>query len=161
VSLPFPEVVSLGIAQAVTSRLTALADLSWTRWKNVDEITVAFANPAQPTTSQRMQWENTFRVAVGAEYQFSDAFGIRAGTAYDQSPISTEFRTADLPENDRLTVGAGATYRPDEGIALTFSYSYDRERDARVSLTASGAGTLSGLFHRESHAVGIEASFSF
>lgn len=82
-SLPFPAVVSTGAAYRINSYVTALADLSWTEWSDVQQLAANFGN-ATPGTVQPLHWRDSWRGAIGAIFAVDDVTDLRAGFAYDQ-----------------------------------------------------------------------------
>ena len=70
-------------------------------------------------------WKDANRYALGAHYQFNDHLILQAGYSFDESPVSTEDRNADLPLDDiqRYTVGALYQYTPQTSFGLGLEYA--------------------------------------
>ena len=49
---------------------------------------------------------------------------MRAGIAYEKSPITDGVRTPRLPDNDRMWYSVGASYKPAHLRGLTFDLGY-------------------------------------
>jgi long-chain fatty acid transport protein len=160
-TITFPDVIAAGLSQKIDDHLTALIDVDWTLWSHLKKLTLDFGNALQPTQTQPLNWHDTVRVAVGGIYRVMDNADLRAGVSFDQSPVPSAFRSADLPDSDRLTLSVGLTYRFDARLSTTVSYSYDRYAAAPVNLSLPAAGTLRGTFHRASSALGLQASAQF
>jgi long-chain fatty acid transport protein len=86
---------------------------------------------------------------------------VRTGITYDESPVTAQFRSADLPQNDRVLIGIGADYRLSDAIKLVISYDYQREMNAPVNFALPSGGTLAGDFHSQSQIVGLQANVGF
>ena len=56
------------------------------------------------------KWRDTVAVSFGAEYMLNQNWTLRAGYAFDESPVKEMYRTARVPDNDRQWLTAGATY---------------------------------------------------
>ena len=57
-------------------------------------------------------FKDTWRFSAGFNYQYNEKTVLRAGVAYDQSPVNDIDRSARLPDNDRtwLTIGGRFKY---------------------------------------------------
>ncbi len=135
--LTTPEILSLGVAQRVGQRWTMLADLSWTNWSRFRELRVDFESGRAPVVSEQ-NWRDTWALALGAEYQATDALRLRGGVAYDQSPARDTTRTPRIPDTDRYWLSVGASYRVLGNVELTAAYTHIFADDAKVRLRDPG-----------------------
>ena len=156
-AITLPELVALGLSHRLGDRLTLLADIDWTGWSRLKQLTLDFANPLQPDESLPLDWSDSIRFALGGIYGLNDALDLRAGVSWDLIPIPTSFRNADLPDADEFIGSAGFSWRVNEQFSLTMSYSYGDFASAPVHLTVPGAGTLAGSFRRSTHALALQA----
>jgi long-chain fatty acid transport protein len=159
-TLNFPQIVSLGAAWRIGEQWTALVDASWTQWSDIQQFTLNFANPT-PAVSQPLHWHDSWRIAVGGIYRLADDTDLRAGFAFDQSPIGNQFRTALLPGADDITIGVGIRRRVSDSLEISLSYDYNREMDATLNLSQLGAGTLIGTVRQQFHTLGAQARWQF
>ena len=122
------------------------------------QISLNFGNPVQPVQSLLLNWKDSTRFAVGGIYHFSDDTdqSARAGFSYDQSSVSDALRGADLPDSDAMMFSAGLMHRFDDRFSVTGSYSYGHHARAPVNLSMPTAGTLVGVFRRDSNALGLD-----
>jgi len=121
-----PATASISIFHQATSELAVMADYTWTGWSSIPELRFDFVNPLQPAGITTFNWRDTYRVAIGAEYQpNSSRLTYRLGAAYDQSPIDNDaFRTPRLPDEDRIWLTLGVGYQWSEDIKLDFGYAH-------------------------------------
>jgi len=156
-----PETVSLSFLHKATPRLTLLVDASWTNWSRFKELRIKFDNPTEPDSVKEENWKDTMRYSFGGTYQANDKLVIRFGTAYDESPISGEFRTARIPGNDRtwLTVGAGYQYSKD--ISLDVGYAYLIIDDTDIDETNETGNRLIGKYKPTVHILSTQATMKF
>ena len=72
------------------------------------------------------RWVDVWAVAFGGTYQLNDKLALRAGYAYDQSPVRDEYRTARVPSSDRqwVTLGAGYTVNQDLSFDVAAGYLF-------------------------------------
>ncbi|HEY2011650.1 MAG TPA: OmpP1/FadL family transporter [Rhizomicrobium sp.] len=154
--LTFPDVIALGISHQLNDRLTILADMDWTGWHRLSQLTLDFANPVQPDETLPLHWSNSIRFAVGGIYSVSDNIGLRAGISWDETPTSITYRSAELPDANEFLGSVGLSYRIDEQLSTIASYSYGHYSAAPVDLSQLGSGTLAGTFRRTSNAIALQ-----
>ncbi|HUL18448.1 MAG TPA: outer membrane protein transport protein, partial [Steroidobacteraceae bacterium] len=115
-ALRLPATASLGLSQQLTPQLRLLADYTWTGWSSIDTLNIiATSGPgagqlAVPPTP--LKFVNSWRAGAGLEYQLSAPWLLRAGAAYDRSPVQDAFRTPRLPDGDRTWLAAGLRFLP-------------------------------------------------
>lgn len=141
---------SLAVSQKLSDRWELLGDLTWTNWSVFKELVLkskngtagsgvlgAFPRAADSTiTSVSYNFEDTWRIGLGANYQYSDAWKLRFGVAYDQSPIGKNSdRTMTLPDSDRIWLSFGGKYNISKQASLDFGYSHIFFRDAKTDRT--------------------------
>lgn len=122
-----------------------MGDVTWTGWSKIPELRITFDNPttAGGPGVETLNWEDTFRVSLGTAYSPNKQWKLRAGVAYDESPIpNATSRTPRLPDNDRIWVSLGASYNYSEQIALDVGYSHLFINDTRIQRTGGSAGNV-------------------
>ena len=153
-SVDLPESVSLGLNSQIDERWAVMADVTWTHWSRFKELRVKF-NSGAPDSVTTENWDDSFRVAIGGSYKPADAWTLRAGLAYDQTPVSDDFRTPRIPDNDRTWLSFGANWKITQNASLDFGYAHIFVKSASVNLPASRAenntrGTLKGEYGKPS-----------
>ncbi|HAU06336.1 MAG TPA: long-chain fatty acid transporter [Gammaproteobacteria bacterium] len=87
-------------------------DITWTRWSRFQELKVNAADPDSNINSTTpTNWKNTFRIATGIDYQLNPQWQIRTGIAYDESPVSDQFRDTRIPGEDRYWLSFGLSHQ--------------------------------------------------
>jgi long-chain fatty acid transport protein len=149
-----PESVSLGLHSQIDEQWALMGDLTWTKWSRFEELRVKFNNGA-PDNVTTEKWDDSFRIAIGGSYKPTSAWTLRAGVAYDQSPVPEEHRTPRIPDNDRTWLSFGANWKITQNISLDFGYAHIFVKDASVNLSAAEAennarGSLKGNYSNPS-----------
>ncbi|MEM9080189.1 MAG: outer membrane protein transport protein [Verrucomicrobiota bacterium] len=124
-----PETVEASLTFKASKCLDLHADVFWTNWDKVPTLSPkvngtlsdAAVNSIIETT---LNWESTFRYAVGATYRPNEKWTLRAGVAYDQSPVEDDNRTLRIPDRDRIWLSAGFTYHFADHYSVDFGYSH-------------------------------------
>jgi long-chain fatty acid transport protein len=145
-----PETASVGIYHEVSDRLAIMAEAAWTAWSRLRELRLTFDNAAQSDNVITSNWEDTWFLAVGATWRANDRWVLRTGVAYDQSPARDTWRTPRVPDEDRLWLSFGASYRVYPGASLDIGYTRLFLDDAAIGLSSTAdpnnafRGNLSG-----------------
>ncbi|TCS43061.1 OmpP1/FadL family transporter [Reinekea marinisedimentorum] len=158
--LTLPATAELAYAFQATEQLLLSVSLNWTDWSSFDELN-AELDSYDVTIYKYEGWEDSYRLAVGAEYQLNSKWTVRSGAAYDQSAVDDEDRTATIPETSRYWVTAGAGFSPNERLTIDAGLAYILSEDA----TIEDEGSLDGVFTGETNGsiwlAGIQASYKF
>ena len=64
----------------------------------------------EPISHVTEQWENTWQFNVGAIWQAAPEWQLKAGYAYDESPVG-DYVTARIPSNDRHWLALGTQWK--------------------------------------------------
>jgi long-chain fatty acid transport protein len=162
-TLALPDNFMIGISQQVGSGLTLNATYQWTEWSRFKAIAISFANPLQAPATQAETYRDTSFVSVGGSLALSDALTLRAGAAYDETPVTDAFRDLRLPDGDRYWVTVGATYNITRNLAITGSYEHLFFDDAAVNhsdtITPGVVNTVTGTAAISADLLGVELSF--
>lgn len=138
--LTTPESVSFGVRQQLGERWAVMADLQWTGWSSFEELRIDFGNPAEPDNVTEQRWNDVWFAALGATWRPSDAWTLRAGVAYDQSPVTDKHRTPRIPNGDRYWVSLGVGWKPASWLSVDAAYTHIFVEDTEVDLTTGGVG---------------------
>ncbi len=121
VPLAIPESITVGIRHQLNDSVTLLAGATYARWGAFEELdiysregdsgsisqAVGRTGDENPITHITEKWKNTWQFNVGGVWQVSPVWALKAGYAFDESPVD-EYVTARIPSEDRhwLTLGA-------------------------------------------------------
>jgi long-chain fatty acid transport protein len=104
-------------------KVELLADVAWTGWSSIQELRIVRDTGTVLSVTPE-NWEDTWRYAVGATYQLSDAWKLRGGVAYDETNVPDSTRTARLPDSDRTWVALGAQWNPGGSFLVDVGYAH-------------------------------------
>ncbi|WP_272700064.1 OmpP1/FadL family transporter [Desulfovibrio sp. Fe33] len=110
----FPASYSVGLGFKPIENLTFEFDVVYTQWEQFDRIEFDFDNFILSKEEMDFNYKSTWRFQIGAEYLLTDAFAVRAGYVYDQTPIRHDYASPMLPVNDRQMFTLGAGYKWDK-----------------------------------------------
>ena len=137
--LDLPGVVTVGLTQEVTEKLTLMATYEWTNWSSVKDP-IAINNAITAGSTLHLGYEDSWYVSAGAEYDVNDKLTVRTGVGYEKSPIPVEHRNLRLPDADRIWASIGASYQVNDHIDVDVGYSHLFIRDVHVHASRNGQG---------------------
>jgi long-chain fatty acid transport protein len=163
--LKTPDSASLSVLHLVSPSLEVMADITWTKWSNLQQL-VAVYKTGVPLTTLQFRWDDTLRFGVGANYKLNAQTKLRFGLAYDKTPTNDVERTPRLPDQDRTWLAFGVQYKPSKQGTLEIAYAHEFVKDARVSGTSAAplscpAHCLSGTFKDKADILSIQYSHTF
>ena len=167
--LKLPASFSAALKHQINPRWDVLADASWTQWSSLKSLDI-MRNTGALLEATPFEWRDTWRVGVGFNYRPSDAWTVRAGVAYDQTPTSNTYRTPRLPDESRTWLAVGGQYKVSKAGAIDFGYAHLFVKDPSVAMTglpaisaaaALGRGNLVGNYSSKIDIVSIQYRHSF
>ncbi len=170
-----PDTLTIGLRQGLTDRWTLLAGFEWSNWSRIGTSRVFQSSgaPALGTTGTAItlpfQYSDGFFYSIGAEYKLDPAWTLRAGFAFEKSPITDAVRTPRLPDNDRNWYSAGFSYKPAQiaGLTLDVGYSYIDVKNTSINVVAgnpwfnAGVGAYVGSVDSHIHIVSVGLRYQF
>jgi long-chain fatty acid transport protein len=170
--VPLPDVASASIRQKITESFTLLGTVEWSNWSRLNRVPVS-TFPAGPIpgvpTELAFEWRDGWMTSVGAEYQWNPKVLVRAGIAFEKSPIDDRTRGTRLPDNDRLWVGAGMSYQWSDNLSLEVAYSHIFFDETPITITAAsgnptfnaGLGSFVGTANSQVDLVSLAIRYRF
>lgn len=161
-SVELPESVSFSVAHKVNNKLELLGDVTWTGWQSFDELKITEADGVTDVTVVPEEWEDVFRVSVGANYKYNNKLTLRTGVAFDEEPIpSATFRTPRIPGNDRTWVSVGAGYKVNKKLNLDFGYSHLFLDESPIDNPGERGFSVRGLYKSNVDILSAQLNYTF
>ena len=133
-NLNLPEVVNIGLSHRLNERWQVHATAEWQNWSRFGFIPVVSRLNGAPVTSLNFAYKDSYHFSLGAEYAWSDALTLRAGVAYDKSPVSDEVRGLRISDADRVWTSIGMSFHATEQLTFDFGYSHIFVQNAPVNI---------------------------
>ena len=165
--IKLPDMAIVSFMQGMGNSWELLGDISWTGWSSVDKIDVMKTNTGALAQTLNADFKDTWRVALGANYRVSEAWKLKFGLAYDQTPVpDAEHRMVSLPDSDRTAVATGVQWKPTKTSALDFGVEYlfmkatdiNNNQDSPPTLAR---GLVKGDYSNNALILGAQYSLSF
>ena len=141
-NLTLPDQISIGVKQRVNDQLTLAAQFEWAHWRlfNQFPVVIASAPPGYgalvgvtPTTLG-FHYRNSWFASIGGEYKYDPRITLRAGIAYERTPINDTVRGVRLPDVDRIWANLGASYNFNDKLTLDFGYAHIFPKTAKINI---------------------------
>ena len=166
-----PDTFILSLSHKLDSRWELLGDVSWTGWSSVDKVDIMrtsgllLGTPLEKAQTLDTDFQDTWRVALGANYQLSDAWKLKFGVAFDETPVKNpEKRLTSLPDNDRIWFSFGGQWKPTKAAAIDMGVSYLHVDDTKInngSASDPSKGLVKGEYDSSVWILGAQYSMSF
>ncbi len=166
-SIELPDTFIFSLSQKLSNQWELLGDVSWTGWSSIPKVDIMrTSGPLNGQNAQTLDtdFRDTWRFAVGANYTLNDAWKLRLGLAYDQTPVKApETRLVSMPDNNRTWFSAGAQWKPSKGMAIDVGAAYLYVKDAEINnnQVATGRGLVKGTYSDSAFLLGTQFSMAF
>jgi long-chain fatty acid transport protein len=108
-AITFPSFGSVGLAYRPSEAWAFEADANWYQWSSFDSLTLDFARDELDSVIEE-EYEDALQFRVGAERRLSDAWYVRGGYFFDQSPSPAASVSPLLPDADRHGFSLGGSW---------------------------------------------------
>lgn len=181
--ITLPETATLSIYQELLPCLALTGDIAWTNWSRFHTLRLRYNRPLNipnplnpsipviaPDTDTWEHFKDTRRVALGLIYLPQERWILRAGLAFDESPVRNDFRTARLPDSNRYWLALGGAYCVNEALRVDLGYAHiffkDRGIDEHAPFIAQtetpvSLATMQGQYKSSANLVGIQICYDF
>ena len=169
-----PESLSVHGMYRATDKTNLFGDVTWTRHSRFNKAELVFekekiiVNGQSDRTVITPNWRNTYKVAFGGSYQVTEPLQLRAGIAFDKSPVkSAEDRMNSLPDGNRIWFSVGAKYQLGKNHVIDAAYSHIHINDTVYRAgKASGndvdsRGASSARFKNKADILGLQYTYKF
>jgi long-chain fatty acid transport protein len=151
VDLRLPDIVNLSLQQAVAPNMRLLGTVEWTNWSRFGGLEVVartagnaipLAGATNPTGAVAQggsiakisgAWDDGWFFSGGLEYDVNSKLTVRAGGAYEISPITkASERIVGIPDANRIWASFGLSYALNPKTSIDFGYSHVFVENAQV-----------------------------
>jgi len=170
-SLTLPDTAIMSVTQKLSDQWEMLGDVSWTGWSSIPKVDIMRSSGVlngQNAQTLDTDFRDTWRVALGANYKVNDAWKIKYGVAYDQTPVKrAATRLTSLPDNDRVWFSLGAQWATSKTAKLDLGATYIHVRDSKINndqttgFGPSARGRVTGEYEADIWIFGAQYSMSF
>ncbi len=167
-TLTIPDHISAGISCRPFKGLYLGGEAQYMFWSTLSSMTFTFADAslqANPAIEKYipLHWKNSFSARGGIEVTLGDV-NLRAGYAYEQTPVPDQYMRPSVPDANRNIYSGGIGYAVSQDLHIDFACSLARfeERVISNSLVEYLPGAyLNGTYGLSLTMIGINMSYSW
>jgi long-chain fatty acid transport protein len=160
--ITLPQIVNLSAHWQADPKWEFMADAQYTSWSSISELKFV-PTDGSSLTAVPLNWDDTWKFAVGTSYRYNGQWKARFGVAFDQTPVTTD-PTVRLPDSDRWWLAIGGEYKPtpnwkfDAGFVYIFadSPSFNQNQGS----TAAN-GLVNGSYDVSTTIFSLQATYTF
>jgi long-chain fatty acid transport protein len=161
--IKLPDRLVYSVTHRYNSSWEGMGEIEYVHWSRLSELRIVYNTGRY--SLENLNYKNTFRFALGANYHLSDAWLFKGGLAFDQTPVRSEYRTARLPDSDRFWVALGTKYKVNRNLSLDAAYSHLFFKSSSISqrgvVTGDTAKSLYGNYRSSADLVGVQLTWNF
>lgn len=170
IDLDMPESVDTSITHHFNNRWTGYLGTTWTRWSRLDKFEAINGNVSAIGQSaglgrmgEKLNWHDTWATSVGASYQLTPQWLLRAGYAYDPAPVGNADRSVRIPVGNRKAVTLGAAYSPNADLTVDFAYGYlwDSTASVKQSNNSGLQPEYSAKFDNSANGLSVQFTYRY
>ena len=150
-SMTVPQMVMFSAYHELSAKWAILGNVGWQDWSRFGKVDVS-VSPTSLTVDN--DYNDTWHVALGAQYRHSPAWTFAGGVAYDSSAVDDDKRSVSVPMGEIWGFALGAQYALNPNLTLGAAYEFAWLGDMSVDQRRGPlAGRVAGDFS--------DSSFSF
>lgn len=157
-----PERLVYSITHNFSDKWSGMADVEWVHWSKLQHLFLQYNTGIG--SYYKLENKNTWRVALGANYKYTDNFTFKGGLAWDQSPVQQQYRISALPDSDRYWIAVGIKFRMNKYAAFDVGYSHLFFKTCTIQQTANFGAlqhVLTGNYKGSADLVGMQLTWNF
>jgi long-chain fatty acid transport protein len=165
-TLPLIATTSIGLGFMPTEKLTIGLDVNYAEWSKYKSLQFNFADPinGSNTSVSKRNYEDALTFRLGGQYKLTEGLTVRAGAAYDESPVRDGYVTPETPDANRVSGTIGASYAFGKfGVDFSTQFvSIAKRSQTQSQLVANGTqDRVAGTYKTNIVIPGIGLNYSF
>ncbi|NJN47427.1 MAG: hypothetical protein HC808_14200 [Candidatus Competibacteraceae bacterium] len=153
VGIKVPQQVMASVFHQVNDRWAVLGSVGWQDWSEFGQVQLGVDNATNPTSvTTDLDFDETWHLALGAQYRLSDPWLLNFGIAYDSEFQDGSEVSPLLPVNSAWRFGIGAEQQVSQTLRWGFATEYlyggtlDTDLQSAVPVALGGRGDVVGSF---------------
>lgn len=158
--LTTPALLTFGAYHDINDKWSVMAEIQKTYWSSFEELDIHGAQGLRNITEEH--WKDVWFYSIGASYKVNDQWKLKAGLAFDQTPVNVYTRTPRIPDTDRIWYSGGVEYKYDDNWTFNAGYTYIRAEKSTVDLKNDATrGDLHARYKGNIHLFGFSVNYNF
>lgn len=154
-NVDLPSMIEIGYTGKITDNWAIMGTILRTGWSSFEKLEADIeTDNVGKVVLKEENWKDANQYSIGTEYTLNEKVILRAGIAYDESPVEDKYRTLTIPDADRIWYTAGSTFKVAESGSIDLSFAYITGDKADVSEVSESSGAEITQFEGELSKVG-------
>jgi long-chain fatty acid transport protein len=146
-SMTVPQSLLFSAFHEFSDRLAIMGDAGWQNWSQFGNLGIGINSVNPKSATVNLKYQDTFHLAIGAQYKLSTPLTLSSGFAFDNSMVSGPSRTVSAPVGNQYRFGLGAQYALSEALIAGFGYEFQWQGDLGMFQSHNRVqGTVAGRF---------------
>ncbi|MEO8484981.1 MAG: outer membrane protein transport protein [Betaproteobacteria bacterium] len=161
--IKLPQIFNVSVFHRLNDRWDVMADAQWTGWSSIKELKFVRTNGVVLQNTPE-NFDDAWRVSVGANYRYNDRWMFRGGFAWDQTPVNEADRSPRLPDEDRVWISFGAQYKHSNNLKFDGGFTYIQASDAGINQNAGSVaanGLIKGHYDANVTIFSVQGTYTF
>ncbi|WP_281557606.1 outer membrane protein transport protein [Thalassomonas sp. RHCl1] len=133
--ITLPDIAELSGFHQLSDNLALHYSVQWTGWSSFERLEAYAEGVESPVFEKDEYFENSVRSAVGISYNLEDVLTLRAGLAYDETPIEQAYRSISIPDSNRIWYSTGMTYHFKNASSFDLGMSFIKGEEVEFTET--------------------------
>lgn len=143
-NMTLPQSIIVSGFHQLNEQFAIMGNIGWQEWSKFGEIGVRTSSSGTSTFDRN--YEDTWNVAVGMQYQLNEKWRLSTGLSYDTEMVEEENMTPDLPTGDSIRCGIGTQYKYSESIDLELGYEIVYYGDLDIDQEGGGGASTKAMY---------------
>jgi long-chain fatty acid transport protein len=150
-SMTVPQMVMFSAYHELSEKWAVMGNLGWQDWSSFGKVDVGIYSSDPRSLTIDSDYNDTWHVALGAQYRYSPVWTFTGGVAYDSSAVDNDKRSVVLPMGETWKFAFGAQYAINPNLTLGAAYELAWLGDMSVDQNrGSLAGRVAGDYSSSS-----------
>ncbi len=154
-----PSVFSAGLGYKVSEKTKVNLDFNFTGWSVYDSLKFEFTDNPTLNNSEAKKYKSVIAIRLGAEYKYTRKLDLRAGIAYDQSPVKDGYLSPELPDANKFILAGGFTYRVKRHLYFEGSIMFEDVIERKE--TSNSNDNFNGTYKSYLYIIGLGLQYNF
>lgn len=168
-NIRLPPYTAFSLYHRINPCFAVMGTALYTQWSFIKMITLQNISgidkfPPEPSETIEVDlpqyYRNTWNFTVGADYYATDKLTLRGGIGYDQTPVRNQYRTLQLPDNNRYVFALGGHYQASKVIGVDAGWTHVFIRKVNVNpppqVTGAETTTTDGKVRGGADVLGVQ-----
>jgi long-chain fatty acid transport protein len=125
IDMTVPQAVMVSGYHQITPAWAIVGNIGWQEWSEFGKQVIGLQSSTSRSFTKDLNYNDTWHVALGAQYRFAPEWLWSFGAAYDTSPVDdSRDRTPDLALDRQIRLATGLQYDWNRDVTIGTAYEY-------------------------------------